>query len=179
MCRVAIHIGLVFICVESLVIIWIIRRQSLGLQARDEVGTLAPGGIADIVLWRASDFGVKPLMVLKGGIVAWGAIGEGNASVHGAEPTRLGPDWGGTGDAGSQLAVTFVSRAAVQAGLGDAISTRRRLAVVANTRGLTRVDLVANTVAPPIEVSPLDGTVTLLGRIVTSDPVAEVPLSRR
>jgi urease subunit alpha len=145
----------------------------------DEVGTLAPGRAADIVLWSASHFGVKPLMVLKGGVVAWGAIGEGNASVHGAEPTRYGADWGGTGDAPPQLASTFVSAAAAQAGLEEAIGTRRRLIVVANTRGLMRLDLVANTVAPPIEVSPVDGTVTLLGRRLTSEPVVEVPLSRR
>jgi urease subunit alpha len=144
----------------------------------DEVGTLAPGRMADIVLWFASEFGVKPLMVLKSGVVAWGAIGEGNASVHGAEPTRYGADWGATGDAPSQLAATFVSRAAARAGLGEAIGTRRRLVAVANTRGLMRRDLVANTVAPPIEVSPVDGTVSLLGRTLATDPVAEVPLSR-
>ena len=62
-----------------------------------EVGSLAPGRLADLVLWEASSFGVKPVMVFKGGVVAWSAIGEGNASVHGAQPTRYGPDWGATG----------------------------------------------------------------------------------
>jgi urease subunit alpha len=145
----------------------------------DEVGTLARGRMADVVLWRASQFGVKPVMVLKGGVVAWGAIGEGNASVHGAEPTGYGADWGGIGDAPTQLAATFVSKGAVEAGLARTIRTRRRVVPVANTRGLTRDALVGNTVAPPIEVSPIDGTVTLLGRILTSEPIAEVPLSRR
>src|SRR5204862_7146639 len=145
----------------------------------DEGGTLAPGRLADIVLWRASQFAVKPVMVLKAGVVAWGAIGEGNASVHGAEPTRYGPDWGGIGDAATELAVTFVSRAATDARVAEVIGSRRRFVVVTNTRGLTRDALIANTVAPPIEVSPADGTVTLLGRPLTSDPVADVPLSRR
>ena len=92
----------------------------------DEVGSLAPGRSADIVLWEPATFGVRPLMVIKGGVVAWSAMGEGNASVHGAEPTRYGPDWGGTGEAAARLSTTFVSRAALDAGIGDALGTRRR-----------------------------------------------------
>ncbi len=68
----------------------------------DEVGSLAPGRSADIVLWEPATFGVRPLMVIKGGVVAWSAMGEGNASVHGAEPTRYGPDWGGDGRGGGE-----------------------------------------------------------------------------
>jgi urease alpha subunit len=56
----------------------------------DEVGSLAPGHLADLVLWDAASFGAKPVAVMKGGVVAWGPIGEGNASVHGSEPTRFG-----------------------------------------------------------------------------------------
>jgi urease subunit alpha len=65
----------------------------------NEVGSLAPGHLADLVLWDAASFGTKPAAVMKGGVLAWGPIGEGNASVHAAEPTRFGPDWGATGDA--------------------------------------------------------------------------------
>ena len=82
----------------------------------EEVGSLAPGRLADLVLWEASSFGVKPVMVFKGGVVAWGAIGEGNASVHGAQPTRYGPDWGATGVAPAAVSTTFVSAAALDAG---------------------------------------------------------------
>jgi len=146
----------------------------------DELGSLAPGRMADIVLWWPSHFGVKPLMVLKGGVVAWSAIGEGNASVHGAEPTRYGPDWGGSGRAAASLSTTFVSRAALEAGIAGTLGTRRRVAAVRGTRGLTRDDLVANTVVPVgMEVSPRDGSVTIGGRQLHSHPVQEVPLSRR
>ena len=71
---------------------------------------------------------MKPVMVLKAGVVAWSAIGEGNASVHGAEPTRYGPDWGGIGDAPARLSTTFVSRAAIDAGFAssDSSAGRRR-----------------------------------------------------
>ena len=143
-----------------------------------EVGSLAPGRMADIVLWQASHLGVKPLMVLKAGVVAWSAMGEGNASVHGAEPTRYGPDWGGFGDAPSRLSTTFVSKAALDAGFAS--RTARRVIAVTDTRGLTRTDLVANTAAPAgLTVSPVDGTVTLDGRVLACEPTPVVPLSRR
>ena len=145
----------------------------------DEVGTLAPGRIADLVLWQATHFAVKPAMVLKGGIVAWSAIGEGNASVHLAEPIRYGADWGGSGDAARALSTTFVSQAALDAQIEVTLRTRRNIVPVHGTRDITRDDLVANVVAPPIEVSSADGTVTLDGRMLACEPVNEVPLSRR
>jgi urease subunit alpha len=122
---------------------------------------------------------VKPLAVLKSGVVAWGAIGEGNASVHGAQPTRYGADWGGVGPAAASLSTTFVSGAALDGGIADALGTRRRLVAVRGTRGLSRRDLAANREVPEIEVSRLDGTVTLGGRTLRVEPVREVPLSRR
>jgi urease subunit alpha len=145
----------------------------------DVVGSLAPGRSADIVLWEPATFGVRPLMVIKGGVVAWSAMGEGNASVHGAEPTRYGPDWGGTGEAAAKLSTTFVSRAAFDAGIGDALGTCRAVVAVGGTRGLTRGDLLANTAVPDVDVSPDDGEVTIAGRVLACEPVDEVPLSRR
>lgn len=145
----------------------------------DEVGSLAPGRLADLVLWEASSFGVKPVMVFKGGVVAWSAMGEGNASVHGAEPTRYGPDWGASGEAAARLSTTFVSRAALEAGIAPTLGTRRRIVAVGGTRDLTRGDLVANTAVPEVLVSPDDGEVTLGGRVLSCEPVDEVPLSRR
>lgn len=145
----------------------------------EEVGSLTPGHLADIVLWEPSRFGVRPLMVIKGGAVAWSAMGEGNASVHGAEPTVYGPDWGATGEATARLSTTFVSAAALDAGIGETLGTRRKIVAVRGTRGLTRADLVANNAVPDIEVSPDDGEVTLGGRVLACEPVAEVPLSRR
>ncbi len=145
----------------------------------DEVGSLSSGRLADLVLWEASHFGVKPVMVFKGGVVAWTAIGEGNASVHGAEPTRYGPDWGGTGLAPARVSTTFVSAAAIDAGIARTLGTRRRLVAVRGTRGIRRDGLARNRTVPPIEVSADDGTVTLDGRVLRTDPVTEVRLSRR
>ena len=145
----------------------------------DEVGSLSPGRMADLVLWEASNFGVKPVMVFKGGVVAWTAIGEGNASVHGAEPTRYGPDWGATGLAPARVSTTFVSAAAIDAGIARTLGTRRRLVAVRETRAIRRDGLARNRTVPPIEVSAVDGTVTLDGRVLRTDPVTEVRLSRR
>ena len=75
----------------------------------DHVGSLQPGRLADIVLWEPAFFGVKPALVLKSGTAAWAPLGEGNATVEGAEPTRYRPDWGGTGRAAASLSTTFVS----------------------------------------------------------------------
>jgi urease subunit alpha len=144
-----------------------------------EVGSIAPGHMADLVLWEPSRFGVRPAVVIKGGVVAWSAMGEGNASVHGSEPTRYGADWGATGDAAASLSTTFVSRAAADLGLAERIGTRRRVVAVHGTRGLIRPDLIANTAVPDVEVSPDDGQVTLGGRVLECEPVGEVPLSRR
>ena len=145
----------------------------------EHVGSLAPGRLADVVLWHPSRFGVKPELVLKGGHFAWGAIGEGNASVERAEPVRYGAHWSGTGDAPSSVALTFVSQAASDAGFDRALRTRRTVVAVHGTRVVRRGSLVRNSAAPAVEVDPSDGTVSLDGRVLASEPVTEVPLSRR
>ena len=145
----------------------------------EEVGSLAPGRLADLVLWEASSFGVKPVMVFKGGVVAWTAIGEGNASVHGAEPTRYGADWGAVGAAPAGVSTTFVSAASLDAGIAGVLGTRRRLVTVRGTRAIRRSDLARNRTVPAIDVSPADGTVILDGQVLRTDPVDDVPLSRR
>jgi urease subunit alpha len=144
-----------------------------------EVGSLSPGHLADLVLWDPASFGAKPAAVMKGGVIAWGPIGEGNASVHGAEPTRFGPDWGATGEAAAALATTFVSGAALDAGIAGTLATRRRVVVARGTRDILRGDLLANTSVPAVDVSKVDGTVSLDGRVLAVEPVSEVPLNRR
>jgi urease subunit alpha len=148
-----------------------------GIEA--DVGSLLPGRVADVVLWRPSHFGVKPELVLKGGHFAWGALGQGNATVERAEPVRYGGHWGALGNAASALSTTFVSGAALEAGIRERLRSHRRVVPVRGTRSVTRGSLVHNTVVLPVQVDPGDGTVTLRGRVLAVDPVAEVPLSRR
>jgi urease subunit alpha len=144
-----------------------------------DVGSLEPGRLADIVLWRPTHFGVKPEVVLKAGAFAWGALGEGNASIEGAEPVRYGPQFGGLGAAAASVSTTFVSRLALEAGIRVRLGSSRRFVAVEGTRSVTRRDLHRNTFVPAIEVDPRDGTVTLDGRVLAAPPVDSVPLSRR
>ena len=144
-----------------------------------EVGTLAPGRLADIVLWKPAFFGVRPELILKAGHFAWGASGEGNASVEAAEPRRYGPHWGGVGDTPPSLSMTFVSQAALDDGVAQKIGSRRRFVAVRETRSIRRYDLVAGRACPQVDVDPADGAVTLDGRILAAPPVATVPMSRR
>ena len=137
----------------------------------DEVGSLAPGHLADIVLWEPSRFGVRPFLVMKGGAVAWSAMGEGNASVHGAEPTRLRAGLGRHRRRGRAAVDDVRVGGRARRGHRETLGTRRRVAAVRGTRGLTRADLVANTAVPDIEVSPDDGEVTLGGRVLACEPV--------
>ena len=144
-----------------------------------EVGSLLPGRLADIVLWAPGSFGVKPVLVLKSGHFAWGALGEGNATVEGAEPVLMSPHWGATGAAPASLGTTFVSQSALDAGLRARLGSRRRFMPVAGTRQVRRASLVANTAIADVDIDPVDGTVHLGGRIVACEPTDEVPMSRR
>jgi urease subunit alpha len=144
-----------------------------------EVGTLAPGRLADIALWKPAYFGVRPELILKAGHFAWGAIGEGNASVEAAEPRRYGPHWGGLGNTPPSLSVTFVSQAALDDGIAQKIGSRRRCVAVRDTRSIRRYDLVAGRACPQVDVDPADGAVSLDGRILAAPPVGAVPMSRR
>jgi urease subunit alpha len=147
----------------------------------EQVGSLQAGRLADIVLWEPAWFGVKPALVLKGGAMAWAPLGEGNATVEGAEPTRYRPDWGGSGRAAARGSVTFVSGAAIGTpGVAAALAAHgRRLVAVHGTRGLTRDALARNRATAAIEVDVRDGSVSLDGRPLAIAPVREVPLSRR
>jgi urease subunit alpha len=143
----------------------------------EHVGSLRPGRLADIVLWKPAWFGAKPELVLKSGFAAWGPLGEGNATVERAEPTRYRPDWGGAGRVATRLGVTFVSGSAAPA-LRRRSPTGREVVAIGPTRGLTRSDLWLNRAAPAIDIDPTDGRVRLDGRPLAIEPVADLPLSR-
>jgi urease subunit alpha len=142
------------------------------------VGSLLPGRLADIVLWRPAFFGVKPELVLKAGAPAWGPLGDGNATVERAEPTRYAPDWGGTPGVAGRRGVTFAAPGA-GTGLARRLQSGREVVEIGRTRGLTRSDLARNRATAPIEIDPRDGTVTLDGRRLAVEPATDLPLNRR
>ena len=148
----------------------------------EHVGSLRPGRLADIVLWKPAFFGVKPEWVFKGGYPAWGPLGEGNASVERAEPTRYRPDWAGLATAAPRVSATFVwgglASGEVTA-LRDRLGTRRTLLPAAGMRELTRSSLLHNRATVPVDIDVRTGEVTLGGVRLAVGPVDEVPLSRR
>ncbi|HEY4752482.1 MAG TPA: urease subunit alpha, partial [Candidatus Limnocylindrales bacterium] len=127
----------------------------------DHVGSLRPGRLADIVLWKPGFFGAKPEWVFKGGYPAWGPLGEGNASLERAEPTRFRPDWAGTPNAAPTVSLTFVSGVPDRAALARRLGTRRQLVAVSGVRGLTRASLHANRATVPVEIDVRSGAVSL------------------
>ena len=145
----------------------------------EHVGSIQPGRLADIVLWKPAWLGVKPEVVFKSGYPAWGAYGDGNATVEWAEPRRYSAGWGGRGLAPASVSATFVSGAINAEAFALRLGSGRTFLPVRNTRGLTRANLHLNRDTAAIEVDPRDGTVTLDGRVLAVEPATEVPLSRR
>jgi len=145
----------------------------------DHVGALRPGRLADVVLWKPAYVGIKPELVVKSGFAAWAPLGEGNATVERAEPTRYRPDWGGIGPAAAMLGVTFVGAGAAPAVCARLRRGGRQVVPIGRTRGLVRDDLVRNRATAPIEIDPVDGRVTLAGRPLAVEPARELPLNRR
>lgn len=144
----------------------------------DHVGSLRPGRLADIVLWKPAWFGAKPELVLKSGVPAWAPLGEGNATVERAEPTRYRGDWGAAGGLAPRLGVTFAPASAADRMRRRSVGGRE-IVSIGRTRGLSRSDLWLNRATAPIEIDPTDGRVTLAGELLSIDPVAELPLNRR
>jgi urease subunit alpha len=143
------------------------------------VGSLEPGKIADIVLWRPEFFGVKPELVIKGGCVAWGALGEGNASIPQSEPILYGAHWGGEGVAPGSLSVNFVSAAAAAGDFRRQVRSRRRALAVAGTRQVGKRHMLYNQANPRIAIDPRTAEIRIEGEPLPPLPDDDLPLNRR
>jgi urease subunit alpha len=145
-----------------------------------EIGSVEPGKMADLVLWQPALFGVRPTLVLKGGMAAMAALGDPNASVPTPQPVlpRMGFNVGSP--AASSTSVAFVSQAALDDGLAERLpAVRRRLVAVANVRGRTKADLPENTALPRIEVDPDTYSVRVDGELIEHEPAVELPMAQR
>jgi len=143
------------------------------------VGSLEPGKIADIVLWRPEFFGVKPEVVIKGGFVAWGALGEGNASIPQSEPVLYGPHWGGSGAAAASLSANFVSAAAEAGDFRRQVGGGRRALAVTGTRQVGKRHMLYNQANPRIEIDPRTVEIRIDGQPLPPLPDDDLPLNRR
>ena len=140
-----------------------------------EVGRLAVGHLADIVLWRPELFAAKPQLVIKGGFPAWGVTGDPNASIDSAEPLVLGPQYGALGVVPSDISVTFSNGAAMAESRGPG---SRRMVAVRDCRTVRASDLVRHGHVGTVHVDDDGGRVTWNGEPLAMDPVPSVPISR-
>ncbi len=142
-----------------------------------EVGSIEAGKIADLVLWHPQWFGIRPDVVVKGGLTAWAQMGDANASIPTPQPMRARPMFGDS--IAGALSVAWVAPAALEDGLADRLHLTRPLVAVANTRERGKADLPENTATPTIEVDPATFAVHIDGTLVRPDPVSVLPLAQR
>ncbi len=140
------------------------------------IGSVEPGKLADLVLWDPRFFGVRPSVVIKGGSIAWAAIGDPNASIPTPQPVLMRPAFG---DAhGADLSISFVAPAAVEDGLADRLGLRRRLAPVGDTRAVGKAEMRNNDALPDIDIDPETFAIAIDGEQVVPSPAERLPLAQ-
>jgi urease subunit alpha len=142
-----------------------------------EVGSIEPGKLADLVLWNPAFFGVKPEIVVKGGFIAWSAMGDANASIPTPQPVLYRPMFGSFGGATQASGATFVSRAGLPH--VEKLGLRKRLIAVENCRNIGKADMLHNSATPHIEVDPETYEVRADGELLTCEPASVLPLAQR
>ena len=144
-----------------------------------EVGSVEVGKWADLVLWRPAFFGVKPSLVLKGGFIASAMMGDANASIPTPQPVHARPMFGSFGRLVQATSLTFVSNAALQAEVGDALGLKKRLSAAHGCRGVKKTDMVHNAWLPRMEIDAQTYRVRADGQLLTCDPATVLPLAQK
>jgi len=144
-----------------------------------EVGSIAVGKLADLVLWKPAFFGVKPSLILKGGFIAAAAMGDPNASIPTPQPVHYRPMFGSFAGAMHDSCVTFVSKAGLDAGVPQKLGLKKRAVAVSNTRSISKADMVHNGFTPKIEVDPQTYEVRADGVLLTCEPATVLPMAQR
>ena len=145
-----------------------------------EIGSIAAGKLADLVLWSPAFFGVKPDLVIKGGSIAMAPMGDPNASIPTPQPVHYRPMFGQYGKAMAPSCITFLSAAALEDGIGARLGLQRMLSAVKNTRGgIGKKDMIHNDATPHIEVDPETYEVRADGVLLTCEPAVELPMAQR
>ncbi|MEX0847977.1 MAG: urease subunit alpha [Ilumatobacteraceae bacterium] len=144
-----------------------------------EIGSVAVGKLADLVLWEPKFFGVRPHAVLKGGLIAWAAMGDANASIPTPQPVLARPMFGASPRAAASTSLTFVAQAALDDGLAERLGLQRRLVASADTRSRGKTDLPENDAMPSITVDPDTFAVRIDGERIEEQPVSELPMAQR
>lgn len=143
------------------------------------VGSVESGKMADLVLWKPKFFGVKPEMVIKGGMIAYAAMGDPNASIPTPQPVIGRLMFAALGRAKYSTALTFVSKAAYERQIASRLGLQKMVAPVSGCRSIGKKDMIHNQFTPKIEVDPETYEVKVDGQILTCGPAREVPLAQR
>ncbi|MGP1383253.1 MAG: urease subunit alpha [Thainema sp.] len=144
-----------------------------------EVGSVEEGKLADLCLWKPAFFGVKPELVIKGGVIAWAQMGDPNASIPTPQPIHMRPMFGSYGGAISTTSLTFISQAALDLGVPEQLGLQKTAIAVANTRNIGKADLKLNDNLPHIEVDPETYEVRADGELLTCEPATVLPMAQR
>ena len=144
-----------------------------------EVGSIEVGKWADLVVWKPAFFGVKPALILKGGMIAVAAMGDPNASIPTPQPVHYRPMFGSFGGAIAKTSLTFVSQAGLAAGIGGRYGLAKTLVAVKGIRGLGKRDMVHNHYAPRMEVDAQTYAVRADGQLLTCEPATILPMAQR
>ena len=144
-----------------------------------EVGSIEVGKLADLVLWKPAFFGVKPALILKGGMIAGAAMGDPNASIPTPQPVHYRPMFGAFGGAVGATSVTFVSKAAEAAGIAEKLGLGKRTVTVNGTRALRKTDMRLNDYLPKIDVDPETYEVRADGQLLVCEPASVLPMAQR
>ncbi len=142
------------------------------------VGSVEAGKIADLVLWKPMFFGVKPSMILKSGMIAAAQMGDANASIPTPQPVYSRPMFGAYGRA-LKTSITFVSQAALDAGIGNTLGLEKSLVAVRNMRAVRKKDMIHNNLCPKMEVDPETYSVRADGELLVCEPATVLPMAQR
>ncbi|MHB1563718.1 MAG: urease subunit alpha [Leptospirillum sp.] len=143
------------------------------------VGSLEEGKIADLVLWKPEFFGVKPELVIKGGVIAWAQMGDANASIPTPQPVYGRPMFGAFGRTPFSTSLTFMSKIAMEHGVDQMIGLQKRVVPVSNCRNIKKRDMKLNDYQPHMEVDPETYEVRADGKLLTCEPAKDLPLAQR
>ncbi|MEZ2876307.1 urease subunit alpha [Pseudomonas lundensis] len=144
-----------------------------------EVGSIEVGKWADLVLWRPAFFGVKPTLILKGGAIASSLMGDANASIPTPQPVHYRPMFASYGGSRHATCLTFISQAAAEAGVPEALGLKKQIAVVKGCRDVQKTDLIHNGYLPDIEVDPQTYQVKADGVLLWCEPADVLPMAQR
>ena len=142
------------------------------------VGSIAVGKLADLVLWDPAFFGIKPALILKGGMIAYAPMGDVNGSIPTPQPVHYRPMFGALGLAAAASSVTFVSQAALQRDLGTQLGLTRQLVACANTRNIQKQHMIHNGATPHLEVDAQTYEVRCDGELLSCEPATVLPLAQ-